>query len=96
MNQTALRKQGSAFLYLHCFQAVTFRNKHSDDSIRKNYTEFITFIFLVQESINMNNIKIKVYKKNMINKLLLMTESKRFAEEVTYFLVSFLQFIFSG
>ena len=36
-NQRALRKQGWAFTYSRCFQRVTFRNKHSDDSGQKLY-----------------------------------------------------------
>ena len=87
MNQSALRKQGWAFKYSRCFQKVAFRKKHSDDTIRKNYTEFITLLFLAQQSINMKNIKIKVYKKNkMERKILLMTESKRFALMRSYLL----------
>ena len=45
----------------HSYIRVDFRKlhsekKHSDNSVRKNYTEFITFILLAQETINMNNI----------------------------------------
>ena len=40
-----------------------------------NYNEFIPFIFPAQESINMNNMKIKVYQKNVMErKILLMTD----------------------
>ena len=44
MNQGALRKQGWAFIYSHCFQRVTFRKKPSDDSVTQIYTEFRNFI----------------------------------------------------
>ena len=100
MNQNALCKQGWAFIYSHCCQNVTFRKKHSDDNVRKNYTELITFIFLAQESINMNNTEIKVHKKNMMEQKILMTKSKRFALMKSYllrrkfaFLLASLQFL---
>ena len=71
MNQSTLLKQGWAFMYLHCFQKVTLRKKHPGNSLRKNYTNFITFIFPAQEIINMNNIKIKVHKKNTMEQKIL-------------------------
>ena len=49
---------------IHIFPLLSesyIQKKHSDDSVRKNYSELITFIFLAQESININNIKIKFY-----------------------------------
>ena len=48
---------------IHIFPLLSesyIQKKHSDDSVRKNYSELIT-LFLAQESININNIKIKFY-----------------------------------
>ena len=94
-----------------------------DDNTRKNYTEFINFksflrkkviVFiqgeLIIQSINMNNIKIKINKKilkeicekydgaeDFINDRIkeICSHQKLFAEEVTYFLVSFFTVYFS-
>ena len=75
---------------IHIFPLLSesyIQKKHSADSVRKNYTELITFIFLAQESININNIKIKFYKKGTRErKILLMAESKRFALMKSYLL----------
>ena len=53
MNQRALRKQGWAFIYLPCFQRVTFRKKNVQKLYRvifsnllrstENYVHGITF-----------------------------------------------------
>ena len=110
-NQSALGKQGWTFINLHCFQRVTFRKKHSDDSVNKFikiynfhtslHKKVVVFFYnfqqnvLIIQSINMINMK-----NMMERKILSMTESKRIAlmkllAEEVIYFVSFLRFAFS-
>ena len=92
---------------MHSFQRVIFRKKRSDDSVKKIIYNFINFIsILPQETINMNNIKVKVYKKVLQNffeknegakdfsnkkSAEICSHEKLSTEEIIYFLVGFLQ-----
>ena len=50
INQSALCKQGCAFIYLCYFQRVTFRKKHSDNSVQKVIKFYKFHVFLAQEN----------------------------------------------
>lgn len=111
-NQSALQKQRWAFIYSRCFHRVTFRKRHSDDSVQKFFTELIILylscarkvLLIIASKLKCTKKILKKFVRNtkgfedFINKKLdeICFHEKLSAEEVICFLVRFLPFMFPG